>query len=382
LLFIFPKRDANICNLLNIFVSNQLNFNHIYKKLLKNTQFSDNLKLWYAAHKRDLPWRNTTDPYQIWLSEIMLQQTRVAQGLPYFLKFIDEFPTVFEFAAASESKILKLWQGLGYYSRARNMHFTAKYVVAHYRGQFPSTFKELKKLKGVGEYTASAMASFCFNEPKAVVDGNVYRVLARYFNISLPINSTEGIKYFKNLAAELLDENQPALHNQAIMEFGALQCVPKNPNCSICPLQDQCLAYAVQQVKELPKKIKKLKVKQSYFHYLVLKDASGNYLFEQRKGKGIWENLYQFPMFTSEKEEDEATIRHYFKENLGASIQLPQLYLYNDQPIVHKLTHLHIKASFWIAETLQRLPESITVEELKGKPTSVLVANFIQKFGL
>ena len=193
--------------------------------------FSNTLIYWYLQTKRDLPWRKTRDPYLVWLSEIILQQTRVSQGMSYYLAFSDVFPTVKDLANAEESKVLKMWQGLGYYSRARNLHFTAKHVSEELNGIFPSTYKDLIKLKGIGDYTASAIASICFNEPTAVVDGNVYRVLARYFQIETPINSTKGIKDFKSLAQSLLDNDQPGVYNQAIMDFGALQCKPQNPDC-------------------------------------------------------------------------------------------------------------------------------------------------------
>ena len=193
--------------------------------------FSQKILKWYGEHKRELPWRTTNDPYKIWLSEIMLQQTRVAQGTPYYHKFLEAFPTVYDLANAEEEQVLKLWQGLGYYSRARNLHATAKMVVTEYDGNFPNTYKELKSLKGVGDYTASAIASICFNEPEPVVDGNVYRVLARYFGVDLPINSTEGIKYFKELARDVMNVENIRDYNQGIMEFGAIQCAPKRPYC-------------------------------------------------------------------------------------------------------------------------------------------------------
>lgn len=196
--------------------------------------FGNNLIQWYLENDRDLPWRKSKDPYVIWLSEIMLQQTRVAQGLPYFLSFIKHFPTVFDLANAPEAKVLKLWQGLGYYSRARNLHFTAKYVANECNGIFPGTYKDLLKLKGVGDYTASAIASICYQEPVAVVDGNVYRVLARYLGIATPINTTKGIKEFKAVAQELLEPSEPGNYNQALMDFGALHCKPQNPLCSTC----------------------------------------------------------------------------------------------------------------------------------------------------
>ena len=222
-------------------------------------KFSNTLIQWYLQNNRELPWRKTKNPYFIWLSEIMLQQTRVAQGMSYYLKFIKVFPTVFDLAKATESTVLKMWQGLGYYSRARNLHATAKIVVNQYNGKFPDTYNELLKLKGVGDYTASAISSICFNEPQAVVDGNVYRVLSSYFGIDIPINSTEGIKYFKSLAEKVVDVNAIRDYNQGIMEFGAIQCSPKKPFCSHCPLNESCEALQKGIVGRLPGKLKKIK---------------------------------------------------------------------------------------------------------------------------
>ena len=221
-------------------------------------KFSNTLIQWYLQNNRELPWRKTKNPYFIWLSEIMLQQTRVAQGMSYYLKFIEVFPTVFDLAKATESTVLKMWQGLGYYSRARNLHFTANQIASELNGKFPSTYKEIIKLKGIGDYTASAISSICFNKPTAVVDGNVYRVLSRYFGIQTPINSATGIKEFKALAQTLIDTEQPGTYNQAIMDFGALQCKPKRPLCSSCPLQSSCVAFGKQLTAVLPVKEKKI----------------------------------------------------------------------------------------------------------------------------
>eukprot|EP01089_Gocevia_fonbrunei_P006974 TRINITY_DN1798_c0_g1_i7.p1 TRINITY_DN1798_c0_g1~~TRINITY_DN1798_c0_g1_i7.p1 ORF type:complete len:223 (-),score=44.31 TRINITY_DN1798_c0_g1_i7:1940-2608(-) len=219
--------------------------------------FSRIILEWYELNKRLLPWRNTNEPYCIWLSEIMLQQTRVAQGIPYYMSFVEAFPTVQDLAAASEEQVLKLWQGLGYYSRARNLHATAKIITEKYNGKFPDTYKELLQLKGIGDYTASAIASICFGRAEAVVDGNVYRVLSRYYGIDLPINGSEGILYFKELAKEIMDAKNIRDYNQGIMEFGALQCTPKNPDCNSCPLQKSCVAFATNRIDILPVKNKK-----------------------------------------------------------------------------------------------------------------------------
>ena len=227
--------------------------------------FSDKLIHWYRNNKRDLPWRNTQDAYLIWLSEIILQQTRVEQGMPYFLRFSEQYPDVKSFAAASEDDILRLWQGLGYYSRGRNMLKTAKLIVEQLNGVFPTAHQDLIKLTGIGDYTAAAISSFSINEAKAVVDGNVYRLLARYFGIDTPINTSAGKKQFQEIANELINPNNAGEHNQAMIEFGALQCKPKNPNCAKCPLLTSCSAYQNQKVIELPVKLKKLKIKERYF---------------------------------------------------------------------------------------------------------------------
>ena len=283
--------------------------------------FNQTLTHWYSDNKRSLPWRKTKDPYFIWLSEIILQQTRVDQGLPYYESFVASFPTVFELANATEEHVLKLWQGLGYYSRARNLHFTAKHIVSEFNGEFPNTYDELIKLKGVGDYTASAIASICFNEPTAVVDGNVYRVLARYFGIDTPINSTKGIKEFKALAQNLLPKQLVGDYNQAIMEFGARQCKPANPNCDVCPLNNSCLSLAKGRVDKLPVKLKKTKITKKYFNFLVFVSNDEKTILEQRTKNGIWKNLYQFPLIETTKSISINTLKtnKSFKQILNSS---------------------------------------------------------------
>lgn len=263
--------------------------------------FQNEIVKWYKINKRDLPWRGTTNAYVIWLSEIILQQTRVEQGLPYFNKFLLHFPDVRSFAEASEVQVLKLWQGLGYYSRGRNMLFTAKQVMEQHGGVFPVQYDQLVKLKGVGDYTAAAISSFSSNEAKAVVDGNVFRVLARYFGIEEPINSALGKKMFTELAQSLIEDQEPSLYNQAIMEFGALQCKPKSPNCGVCPLQLGCLALKENKIAVLPVKLKKVKVRKRWFNYFVaLKD--GHILTKERKAGDVWQHLYDFPLIETEAE--------------------------------------------------------------------------------
>ena len=339
--------------------------------------------IWYGQNKRTLPWRRTRDPYKIWLSEIMLQQTRMAQGTPYYLKFVRAFPTVQDLAAASEEKVLKLWQGLGYYSRARNLHATAKMVVEMYGGQFPNNYQELLKLKGVGDYTASAIASICFDEPQAVVDGNVYRVLSRYFGVATPINSTAGIKYFKKLANEVMDTDNIRDYNQGIMEFGAIQCTPKKPNCLFCPLNESCVALKEGKIDILPVKINKTRVRQRYFNYLVpvFLDEEGKKrtIIKQRKGKGIWQNLWEFPLLETEAEVGIKHIEIEYKKLLKWNAS-PRLSLFDPEPVVHKLSHQHLNTKFWIVETDEALSSGISVANLEEYPVPVLIADFIKAF--
>jgi len=305
--------------------------------------FAEEIIEWYQLHKRDLPWRNTNDPYIIWLSEIIMQQTRVEQGTPYFNRFAEKYPTVKQFADAKEEEILKLWQGLGYYSRGRNMHHTAKIVMEEHAGYFPSSYDALIKLKGVGEYTAAAISSFSSNEAKAVVDGNVFRLLSRYFGIDTPINSGKGKKLFTELANELLDKSQAGEFNQAIMEFGSLQCKPKNPNCPACPLQADCEAKKTMRIHELPVKIKSQKSRERFFNYiLVLKD---NQILLNKRGSGdIWENLYDLPLFenTSLCPAQDLIKSEEFISNFGKQVQVKSI----SKPIKHILSHQKIYASF------------------------------------
>ncbi|WP_299000931.1 A/G-specific adenine glycosylase [uncultured Tenacibaculum sp.] len=340
---------------------------------------SKQLIFWYLQNKRELPWRKTKDPYRVWLSEIMLQQTRVAQGLPYFLKFTEAFPTVFDLAKAEESEVLKLWQGLGYYSRARNLHFTAKYISEELEGVFPKSYKELLQLKGVGDYTASAIASICYDEPVAVVDGNVYRVLSRYFGIATPINSTKGIKEFKELSQTVIDETQPGVYNQAIMDFGALHCKPQNPLCDECPLAESCVALANNSVKELPVKEKKIKIKKRYFNYLVPVTEDNQTVLEERVGKGIWQGLYQFPLVETQKETDEKELIEHdqfvklFPEETTIS-------LFNKEDIVHKLSHQHLVTKFWVVKTTNVSENTMSWSKVKEQPVPVLIDKFLEEY--
>jgi len=341
--------------------------------------FSDKILHWYGENKRSLPWRETRDPYKIWLSEVILQQTRVAQGMPYYEKFAASFPKVHDLAGASEEQVLKLWQGLGYYSRARNMHAAAKTVVAELNGKFPNTYKGLLQLKGVGDYTASAIASFCFDELRPVVDGNVYRVLARYFGVDIPINSATGTKYFKSLATKVMSTTNIRDYNQGIMEFGAIQCAPKRPYCLHCPLNESCAALAGNRVHELPVKLNKTKVKVRHFNYLVVFGPEQQTLIEQRRGKGIWQNLYQFPLLETE---EEAKIIDEIEHNGLPDDTDVEISLYNEKPIVHKLSHQHLYTKFWLVKTNKPLADGVAWDKITDFPVPVLIADFIESFSV
>ncbi len=300
-------------------------------------------------NKRDLPWRKTDDPYRIWLSEIILQQTRVNQGLPYYNKFITNYPNVKALADAPQEKVLKDWEGLGYYSRARNMHHSAKQLVAEFGGEFPSTLSEIKSLKGVGDYTAAAIASFAFNIKAAVVDGNVFRFLSRLYGENTPINSTKGKRLFQKLADDFIDPQNPAIHNQAIMEFGAQYCVPKNPACADCVFNENCIAFKNSSVSELPFKEKKTYNRERHLNYLFLENQEK--VFVEKRDTGIWQGLYQFPLIESDSPWDEEEMNsHLVEEGLA-----PQSWTLNrvyTLPL-HKLSHQTLFIKVWYFKSLE-----------------------------
>lgn len=342
--------------------------------------FTKTLTHWYSINKRDFPWRRTNDPYKIWLSEIIMQQTQITQGLPYYEAFVEQFPTVFELANANEEAVLKLWQGLGYYSRARNLHTTAKYVANNLKGKFPTTYNDLLQLKGVGDYTASAIASICYDTPNAVVDGNVYRVLSRYFGVEIPINSSKGITYFKKLAQSLLPSNNIGNYNQAIMDFGSQQCKPKSPNCHTCPLNTSCAALKNNQIETLPVKINKTKISKKYFNFIVFVTVDDQTLLEKRTGKGIWKNLYQFPLVETEKR---LTVKN-FKSNTEVKQLINEkkysFSLFNDEQIIHKLSHQHLFTSFWIVQVKELSQNAIPFSNVNEYPVPILISKFIEAF--
>lgn len=345
-----------------------------------NSQFSNRLISWYETCKRDLPWRDTTDPYIIWISEIILQQTRVAQGYNYFLRFIERFPSVGILAKADEDEVLKYWQGLGYYSRARNLHAAAKSI----NGVFPTTYSEVLALKGVGEYTAAAICSFAYNMPCAVVDGNVYRVLSRYLGIETPIDSTQGKKLFAAFAADLLDKKRPALYNQAIMDFGAIQCTPSAPDCARCPLSDSCVALSKGQVGLLPVKQHKTKTTNRYFNYMYV--SMGDFTFiHKRTDNDIWKNLFELPLIESSCSLTE--------EDFLALDQLRDLFCLGESPVIrlvcrdvkHVLSHRVIYANFYeviLPDSSQSFSKYMKVrkEELDRYAVSRLVHIFFEKY--
>jgi len=340
-------------------------------------EFAEEILIWYQNNKRSLPWRNVGDPYKIWLSEIMLQQTRVAQGLPYYRKFLKHFPTVQELAAAPEKKVLKLWQGLGYYSRARNLHATAKYVINELDGCFPDTYEGLLRLKGIGDYTASALASICFGQAEPVVDGNVYRVLARYFGIWEAIDTGVGKRHFKNLAREVMARENPGEYNQAIMEFGALQCVPNSPDCSVCPLNSACMAFQKQEAQHLPVKRAKKTTRKRFFNYVVPVDNDHKTLVQRRDGRDIWQNLYEFPLVESNRRVSGDEMQELLPEILKAA-NPTDLQACNDTEIVYKLSHQHLHTRFWFLQLESPLEDGVSLEELDTLPVPVLIADFIK----
>jgi A/G-specific adenine glycosylase len=320
---------------------------------------------WYDSNKRDLPWRNTMDPYKIWLSEIILQQTKVQQGTSYFIRFIENFPKIEDLAKASEQEVLQLWQGLGYYSRARNLHKTAKIISSEHSNNFPTSYKEIIKLPGIGDYTASAISSFAFQEAQAVLDGNVFRVLSRIFNWSTPIDSTKGKKEFRELAQDFLFKNDPATHNQAIMEFGAMLCTPKSPTCDLCPIIQFCEANKQGTISELPVKSKKTKVRNRHFHFLHM-EYENEILVEKRTKKDIWQHLYQLPLIETRENsfiDSDSLLKQY---NIKGTPNLVK------EPVHHILSHQKLNIQFYRVQLDSKLKlpdlEWIQLSDMKDYP--------------
>lgn len=320
------------------------------KKQEAKISFTKNLLKWHLKNERSFPWKETTDPYKIWLSEIILQQTRVEQGLPYYFKMVKLFPTVQHLAKAKEDEVLKAWQGLGYYSRARNLQSAAKYIVEELSGNFPEDYNGWLKVKGVGPYAAAAIVSFAYNLPHAVVDGNVYRVLSRYFGIDTPIDSSEGKKIFSVLANELIAKKEAGRFNQAIMDLGATVCKPSSPLCNTCPVRENCVALKKNLIESLPVKGKKILLKNRFFHYIIAQNENG-FLMEKRKGNDIWKGLYQFPLIEAEKFLSPIKLKvHPTIKNISTEkkINLP-----SSEEFIYLLSHQKIHAKFFILSTAE-----------------------------
>lgn len=353
----------------------------------EESHFSTPLKAWYKTQYRALPWRATKDPYKIWLSEIILQQTRVAQGLPYYEKFISHYPTVTDLANAKQEEVLNLWQGLGYYSRARNLHTAAQTVVAEFNGVFPDNYTTLTKLKGVGSYTAAAIASFAFGEKVAVLDGNVFRVLSRFLLMDHDIADPKNKKIFQEAANLLLPEIESDIHNQAIMELGAMVCTPTNPSCETCPVHHSCAAFSQGKQSELPVKLKKVKKKNRYISYLVFQDSTtGNFLMRKRGAEGIWQGLYDFHSIEKEQplteEETIATVKTQLETLNWNETTISAVS--NEKK--HILTHLNLYAKFYqipLKPTqFQTVKQSLSLEEisnsaLESTAQPILIARYL-----
>jgi A/G-specific adenine glycosylase len=348
-----------------------------------NSQVSALLVRWYHENKRDLPWRDTQDPYKIWISEVILQQTRVIQGLDYYYRFITRFPDVTTLAEASEDDVLKHWQGLGYYSRARNLHNAANQIVNNHKGKFPNNYHDIISLSGIGAYTAAAICSFAYDFPFAAVDGNVYRVLSRIFGIDSPIDTPFGIKTFQQIAQDVLDKNHPGIHNQAIMEFGALQCVPISPHCELCPLKEVCVSFANNIANLLPVKSKKIKTRKRHFNYLFIKNKKYTYL-QKRTGEDVWKNLYEFPLIEDDRvlEVNELFLHDEFRKiikDISSEVTIKPL----SQPVKHVLTHQQIFAQFFLIEIKEKNEfisqlEETEITAIDKYPVSRLMDLFIK----
>ncbi len=341
-------------------------------------EFRETLSVWFEENKRTLPWREINDPYLIWISEIILQQTRVAQGMDYYLRFVRRFPDIHSLAVAGEDEVLKYWQGLGYYSRARNLHQAAQFMMDRFGGQFPTSYIDVLSLKGVGEYTAAAICSFAYNAPFAVVDGNVYRFLSRLLGIDKPIDSSSGKKFFSELAQLLLDKQSPCAHNQAMMEMGAIQCVPLSPTCTQCPFANRCYALFHSSVDQLPVKLHKTKTRARYFAYFFLSQGESLYI-HKRIGNDVWKNLYELPLVETEVPCDEAFLSNAepVKQWLGgAQLSCPS---YQTK---HILSHQVIHASFYEIELSEQVEVEgalkISKDELNCYPVSRLIHLFLE----
>ncbi|MEG1621844.1 MAG: A/G-specific adenine glycosylase [Alistipes sp.] len=348
------------------------------------SDFSNTLLAWYEAHQRDLPWRQTHDPYLIWISEAILQQTRVAQGLAYYQRFITQYPDIQTLASSSIDEVMKLWQGLGYYSRARNLHAAAQTIVAHFHGEFPRSYEEVRSLRGIGDYTAAAICAFAYNTPCAVVDGNVYRFFARLFNLDTPINTSAGHKLFAQIATSLIDTQQAALWNQAVMEFGALHCLPNQPLCTTCPFAERCLSLSAHTIAQRPVKKGKATIRSRWLNYLHI--TCGDQVFiHRREERDIWQGLYEFPLIESD--------RPLAFEELIATDTFQQLFanthfhlLHTQVMAKHQLTHQALYAIFYHIElapekscNVDQNYQSICAKELDDYAIPRLIERYLNK---
>lgn len=341
------------------------------------------LSEWYALHARELPWRNTTDPYQIWVSEIILQQTRVSQGYDYFLRFMAQFPDVRSLAAAREDEVMKAWQGLGYYSRARNLHTAARTIVKENNGVFPDTYDGVRALKGVGDYTAAAICSFAYGLPCAAVDGNAYRVLSRVFGIDTPIDTGAGHREFAALADSLLDRSHPGDFNQAMMDFGSIQCIPHQPDCQHCPMNHMCVAQMTGRTGELPVKQHRARVTERYFNYIYVR--AGEYTFLKKRAENdIWRNLYEFPLIETKRAADIQELLRLLEERQWIAKGEEPVCRCVERGVKHVLSHRIIHADFYeliLPSGSKSFSDFLAVgtDELESYPVSRLIDGFMKK---
>jgi A/G-specific adenine glycosylase len=345
--------------------------------------FSRILIDWYQKNRRDLPWRNTNDSYLIWISEVILQQTRVVNGIQYYERFVKRFPNLKALARSDLKEVLKIWQGMGYYSRARNLHETARTILNDFQGQFPHNYKEIRKLKGIGDYTAAAILSFSFNQSYPVLDGNVYRVLSRIFGKYVPIDSVDGKKEFREIAEKLIDRKSPGIFNQAIMEFGALQCIPGMPDCRNCPFSPNCIAFRKNDISGLPVKKKRISAKKRYFHYFHFDFPNRQVLIGNRGENDIWKFLYEFPMLEADALMDDPELREtkFFRQLLNGQ---RNTLLCNVKDYSHILTHQKIHARFFhfMVSDLNFVSspyEKVSLDDLnKSYPLHKLMINYLE----
>lgn len=352
----------------------------------KLSEFANRLLRWHKDIDRNLPWKEDRDPYKTWLSEIIMQQTRVAQGTPYYQKFVEAYPTIVDLANAPSDDVMKLWQGLGYYSRARNLHHAAKTVRDDFEGVFPTEYKDILSLKGVGKYTAAAIASFAYGQEYAVVDGNVIRVLSRYFGITDAVDHSATLKLINEKAAQLIKGSDPAAYNQAIMDFGATYCTPKSPNCSTCIFVNDCLAHSQGLVAEIPYKAKKIKKRTRHLHYLIVSDAGGNTIIRYRQEKDIWQSLYDYPCIEmeSDKQLNQESIGAYLSSTFGLEIIELKFPI---KTYKHILTHQTLFGQFYevqvgeISEVSKPYLE-VKMSEVESYALPVLLTNYLNEKGI